>query len=175
MLRKSNLSNTVNFHNMRKLKTQNGAAMLSQLTKYSKTDSKPTQIIRDSLDQNQKDFEKEKFDQFCARLYEIYEKEQLRKENAEKRNNEFLITSISSRNPIRDGMKVYRAYQVGFDDEHLASSIEHVAKLWRVFSDKPTYYADLSVHNSSNGLKFKHFLERRTFGELEIRWYDRRH
>jgi len=159
MLRKSNLSKTINLHNVRKVQPQERAPMLYQLSKYSKTDSKTTQLIRDSLDQTQKDFEKEKFDQFCNRLYEIYEKEQLRKENADKRNNEFLITSISSRNPIRDAMKIYRAYQIGFDDENVAASIEHVAKLCKVFGDKQTYYADLSKDELLENWRFTDMIE----------------
>jgi len=162
MLRKSNLSKNFNLHNVRKVQAQERVPLLYQVSKYSKTESKSAQLIRDSLDQTQKDFEKEKFDQFCARLYEIFENEQLRKENAEKRNNELLITSLASRNPIRDAMKIYRAYQIGFDDENVATSIEHVARLCKVFGDKQTYYADLSVDLNLTGSKFKHFFRKKS-------------
>jgi len=146
MLRKLTLAKAIrnsSFHKQRNPQTSPLSYQFASL--LTREQEKAREVIKRSVDQEKQDVEKERFDDFCKKLYEIYEKEEQRKENIKKRDNEFLITALTSKFPVREAMKTYRVYQVGFDDEHLAASLDHLAKLFKIFSNKKIYYSDLTV------------------------------
>ena len=91
--------------------------------------------------------DKEKiFKDFCEKIWKVYEYEEMRRTSAQKRDKEFSLATMTSRTPLKDSLRIYEAFQREvFDDEHLAASISQLAKVVRVFEEKPSYYHDLTV------------------------------
>jgi hypothetical protein len=87
-----------------------------------------------------------KFNEFSQKIWKVYESEMQRGENSKRRDQEFSLTTITSRTPLKDTLRIYEAFQgEGFDDDHVTASISQVAKVLRIFQEKPSYYHDLKV------------------------------
>ena len=103
-------------------------------------------IVSDALAQTEAEDQNRKFNEFCQTLWKVYEYENKRVKDAERRDKEFLLTAMTSYTPLKDTLRIFEAFsKEGFDDEHLASCLSQVAKVLRIFSEKSSFYHDITV------------------------------
>ena len=101
-----------------------------------------------------------RFKKFVEKMERIYLLEREWQRNAEKRDKDFMIHTISSKAPIHETFSYYNANnKAGFSGRNIAGCLKGISDILRVRGPIPVHYHDYSAKEVLSSWPMYHFLE----------------